>query len=435
MYKFWDKPPVEELELVLGEQFTVAKAQHYLFFPNEEIMSLYATLILSAPPNHPTHPQTKVQIPFLAMLYLHHSHQWPLMRYFILANGLVSLADLFACPNVYIRSQAIDTFLHLTNAEIYDWWEEKPLVTDVPIRGHLAALSQGPFVRLLLFENFRKDGDLYPMQSMYCLQIFAFWASWIRKFYAQNELRLSGDILEQLRIWPEYRSGEEAELARKLYEDFSRFPIQEEGVANEGMSLKVEQVPTISAATLPEEATLPVLEEATQEDVPILSSKNAKQEQEKKEEEQKEEQKEEIEPVGVGRVAGNGLFVKGRFIEALAAYTAGLNEPEIDAEEMSLLYCNRSAVHLKLAGEGTASEHWTLALKDCDMALKLRPKYAKAHYRRAKSLEGLQRLSDAMAAASMAVRCVTGGSTEMTAYIQELKARIREQKQQAKRKV
>lgn len=64
---------------------------------------------------------------------------------------------------------------------------------------------------------------------MRCLQILAFWLSWVRAEYAvDNKLMLSPYILSQLRLWASKSEtpdacDEEIELAKTLYEDFGRY--------------------------------------------------------------------------------------------------------------------------------------------------------------------------------------------------------------------
>jgi stress-induced-phosphoprotein 1 len=72
------------------------------------------------------------------------------------------------------------------------------------------------------------------------------------------------------------------------------------------------------------------------------------------------------------RNEGNELFKAGRFVEAVAAYTEAIRRDERDPRALS----NRAACYLKLAAipEG---------LKDCEVALKLDPKFTRAMIRKA----------------------------------------------------
>ena len=69
--------------------------------------------------------------------------------------------------------------------------------------------------------------DGLPVGSSYfCLQILAFYLSWMRKLYTKDGvLNLSKEILNSLKVWSTTcKIDEETELATKVYEDFVRFP-------------------------------------------------------------------------------------------------------------------------------------------------------------------------------------------------------------------
>ena len=126
--KHWDKPPLVELELLLQRTTSLRDARLLLFFPEPVDMASYVALCTRAPAGAPPeHPQNKVRVPFLAVLYMLHVQNWPLMRAFIHEGGLRTLADNVADDNIYLRAQAIDCMMQLTNTELHDWFAEPTL--------------------------------------------------------------------------------------------------------------------------------------------------------------------------------------------------------------------------------------------------------------------------------------------------------------------
>ena len=79
---------------------------------------------------------------------------------------------------------------------------------------------------------------------------------------------------------------------------------------------------------------------------------------------------------------GNALFGKGKYAEAVAKYTAAI-DLWMDESDRAVLYSNRSAARLKLAGEKPR------ALMDAERACQLAPTYAKGHFRRGQALRAL----------------------------------------------
>ncbi len=111
--KEWNEPKAKELEFCLQKRVSEDEARHLLFFPTEEQIEGYVTLICDPPVGAPsTHPQHILQIPFISMLYLAHADNWPLCKSFIRAGGLRSLSALLAHKNIYLRSQGKYFFLH-----------------------------------------------------------------------------------------------------------------------------------------------------------------------------------------------------------------------------------------------------------------------------------------------------------------------------------
>ncbi|XP_022862801.1 TPR repeat-containing thioredoxin TTL1-like [Olea europaea var. sylvestris] len=89
--------------------------------------------------------------------------------------------------------------------------------------------------------------------------------------------------------------------------------------------------------------------------------------------------------VGRARTNGNDLFISERYTEACSAYGEGLR---LDPAN-SVLYCNRAACWFKLG-------QWERSVDDCNLALSIRPNYAKALLRRAASNIKLEKWAEAV---------------------------------------
>ena len=225
--RHWDAPPLRELELLLRRTTNLREARLLLFFPEPVDMLRYVALIARPPAGAPAdHPQSKVRVPFLALLYMRHVRSWALVRQFILEGGLSVLSDCVADDNVYLRSQAIDTLMQITSTDLHDWFAEAPLEPAVHRRWlDLAA----PSAKFMAHVAINLDKPTFPGGSHYCLQIVAFWLSLLRYFYCeQRVLRLGAEVMALLKRWAASTadgvSAEERELAQKLVDDFGRFP-------------------------------------------------------------------------------------------------------------------------------------------------------------------------------------------------------------------
>ena len=88
---------------------------------------------------------------------------------------------------------------------------------------------------------------------------------------------------------------------------------------------------------------------------------------------------------------GNEAFKTGEFQSALDCYNKALNQLTNDSDEI------RPAI---LFNRGTAMfhlENYEECISSCSDAIKLSPNYVKALYRRAKALEKVEKLSEAVA--------------------------------------
>ena len=82
---------------------------------------------------------------------------------------------------------------------------------------------------------------------------------------------------------------------------------------------------------------------------------------------------------------GNKFVQERQYAEALNCYSKAI---ELDAND-PILYSNRSAMYYNL-------NYFDNAISDAEMAINLRPTYAKAYLRKGNALEGLKRYKEAL---------------------------------------
>jgi hypothetical protein len=302
-----------------------------------------------------SHPQRLAQAPALTLLYFTHQHSWTLVKPFVLGGGFIALTGLLVDTNLDVRAQAVEVTHRITNGygEQFDWWQ--PPGEELPAHERMAELAQTAFLRNLLI-NLKTDEASQP-GSFLCLQIIAFWLSYIRQKWTQDGiLHLSQETLDALHAHAQRQDLEAAEaaLATELHTDFSRWPPLEVAVASS---------PTKAAAAAPANAA-PTSE--------ILKEQ------------------------------GNALFKAGSWAPAVALYTAAIDlakEDPANAARVAVYYSNRSAAHVKLWESPTLSHndritHLTRCLEDCDAAVKADPTYLKGHFRKASILHDVASSTD-----------------------------------------
>ena len=253
-----DRPPVDQLEAVLRARFTPERARALLFQPSvDEFGAFYPLLIRDPPAGAPrNHPQRLLQVLFLGAFYLLHQKQPELLAEFLTSGGMVELVPLLVTENPYIRGHAVELLHTMTSSEHFDWFNTGKI--NRVWHRCLLQLVRTPLT-LNLLEN---RACPIPGGSLLCLQILAFWLSWVRFFYCkvcvtrswevargnsclqEKVLRVDANVLEGLRLWSTKStedgvSEEEVELANKLHDDFSRFPVGPNS-SNAGSALLLE---------------------------------------------------------------------------------------------------------------------------------------------------------------------------------------------------
>jgi tetratricopeptide (TPR) repeat protein len=132
------------------------------------------------------------------------------------------LTQLLLDENLYARGQAVEIFLSVTDCDTFDWFQ--PISTefsDHQLYKEMFSLLQTPLLHNLM-EN-RKDS--FPGGGVRCLQLLAFWLSWLRFHFTDpnHKLQLHAHLLEIVRSWTVDTDLEshESQLAKTLFDDFS----------------------------------------------------------------------------------------------------------------------------------------------------------------------------------------------------------------------
>lgn len=191
-----ENPPVEQLEAVVRARFTVDRARALLFQPSiEEFGSFYRFLIRDPPVSAPSnHPQRVLQVLFLGSFYFLHQKQPELLAEFVTSGGVLELVPLLVTENPYIRGHAIEILHAITSSEHLDWFNTERI--NKKWHRCLLELARTP-ITFNLLEN--RECAL-PEGSLLCLQILAFWLSWVRFFYCKVTIWRSGCEGEYERI-------------------------------------------------------------------------------------------------------------------------------------------------------------------------------------------------------------------------------------------
>ncbi len=258
-------------------------------------------------------------------------------RQFVEADGLLALGALVRHDNLVLRAQALEALLSLTGSDSLDWFQNPPSARQAALHRHMLALAQTAFLGDLMgaFDDLIA-GRLFPGGSGLSLQLAAFFLSWLRLFYARdNELRVSRQVISTLLAWSEHQAvpPEEAAFAKKLYDDFRRFPAEQDepGGRDGGVAVDAEL-----AAAAPGHEDAPRVEILQERDgAPSEAGQAASQAATA------------AAPALSLRAQGNGLFARGEYVEALAFY-ARAAEGENDGAALARIRGNCAAAHVEL---------------------------------------------------------------------------------------
>eukprot|EP01035_Chromulina_nebulosa_P027123 gene27123-35628_t len=234
----FDVPPIAEIEYLLHKPFTLTEVRIMLFSPLENQISYYVTILNETNSNNTSNDFIKVRNLILSLLFLIHRKVWSFMSDFILAGGLHAIAGYMASDNLYIRGQVLEIFLSATDCDTFDWFQphDNDFRKSELHKAMLSLSSNKSFLQNLLSNRVSS----YPGGSFRSLQILAFWLSWVRAMYTENQqLHLSKALLSELESWyvdttlviqdsmggdggPQSieKPDEEINLAKTLYEDF-----------------------------------------------------------------------------------------------------------------------------------------------------------------------------------------------------------------------
>eukprot|EP00940_MAST-03C_sp_MAST-3C-sp2_P000521 g521.t1 len=209
----YEKPNVHKVSEIIGlKSATEDEVRSLMFFPDEQMMRRHYPVLIKSPFAHHF---------FLAVFYLIHAKRWDRSKHFILGGGLSSLVELFTAQNLLLRSQAVESFVELTSVDCAEFaWFRAPKKSVIEYRLHRSLLSLNERLLIALMANREHS---YPRGRETCLELLAFWLSWVRHVH-MKDLRVSSEILSALKMWSvEPKEGETKSLNVRLIEDFSRF--------------------------------------------------------------------------------------------------------------------------------------------------------------------------------------------------------------------
>eukprot|EP01135_Chromosphaera_perkinsii_P001933 Nk52_evm82s212 gene=Nk52_evmTU82s212 len=414
--KYYQDPPVPQMRKVLGMDTLPASfssscdidqdlqaARKILFFPETEDMRYFCEAIsFHAPPSlgvdskerenvegeeespvsekekqkqeGENEMRMKVRIPCLALLYIKHIKSFDLAKSFVLKGGLASLVSLFEYENLYLRSQAMDVFLQISGLEEFDWFDalvqEQKGISEEDRSLMLAEMEKLLSETNIISSLIANWYDSFPGGHLYSLQLFGFYASWIRLKYNQSRMAMSCNevivnalkdcadkIEKELESSAETPQDKRENVAKTMLEDFSKFTFADSSSTN-GKVENGKRTVYFRFEYIKEEEP----HEPTADDM---------------------------------KKKGNAHLKSGELKEAIEAYTKGI---ELDSKNTACL-CNRSLAYLKLCESGdpgqsnavddeSSLQHSTFlrrALNDSLRALKYDRLYTKASFRAAKA--------------------------------------------------
>lgn len=150
--------------------------------------------------------------------------------------------------------------MQLTSPETYNWFDPPETERALGLHRAMLQIETQDFVALCAEDNFKST---FPGASYIALQLLAFWLSWARLLHiGDRPLCLTAALLLRLKAWSQRPvrgydatpvpaptdgaggggveevvdpgiTAEEAELAKKVFEDFNRFPAAEDAAVKD----------------------------------------------------------------------------------------------------------------------------------------------------------------------------------------------------------
>lgn len=332
-------PPVDDIEFLLSRRISPDNIRLFFFRPNSSHIDLYPILLKKPDEQIASLNIRKIQPLLLAFIYLIHRKNWSFMEQFILSGSLVVIVDLIGDDNLYNRGQAIEIMLAATDCDHHDWFVR---ATDQKTKSlhnsFLRLYSKTTFIQNLL----KNRVNSYPGGSMRCLQILAFWLSWVRAEYTEDQcLLLSSCIIEEFRLWSleEYTpdsTEEERELASTLLKDFGRVEAIDAGSATSAVSVHLQGL-SIAAQEVLHETIIGNIKGDVEDSTSLFPNDPMNAAVKLKEE-------------------ANAFFKAKQYSAALGIYDQALDilntrlsSSEIDRELVSTLHFNKASTFWKLS--------------------------------------------------------------------------------------
>ena len=203
----YDNPPMEEFQQILQKNMTLDEVRVCIFAPREAQVRYYPVLLLAGSQLEvrklgDTHPLVRLKALILSTLFLLHRFSWKgFLEEFVVRGGLSTLACMLDEPNLYFRGQIVELFLTITDCDNWDWFAPRSDVIGRTLHIRFLELSETPAFLDNLVANRQHS---FPGGSMRCLQLLAFWLSWVRAMYTKvQQLVLSPQLLMELEVWAE----------------------------------------------------------------------------------------------------------------------------------------------------------------------------------------------------------------------------------------
>jgi tetratricopeptide (TPR) repeat protein len=319
------------------------------------------------------------------------------LQEFICAGGLKILTQLLLDNNLYSRGQAVEIFLSVTDCDTFDWFQPiSDEFSDHQLYQEMFSLLETP----LLYNLIENRKSSFPGGSVRCLQLLAFWLSWLRFHFtdANHKLQLHARLLEIFRSWATDGDLEshEVELAKTLLDDFSAAGAYGSEYDNDKSCSFLSGIiaPRFPASESPPESeALDQTDPQTRPTVCVAKEADPTRLKEK----------------------GNKFFLEEKPQRALECYTSAIDAlrsrgpHEESSPLLATLHYNCASSYWKLSesvdpsdtlfSTGSASPVQALldsCIESCTCCLDLDPFYFKARYRCAVALHQLGRLDEAI---------------------------------------